>query len=104
MENDTSYDRNYESDVKLVKYQTNCGTTNLIFRNYVPRDTKLKFYKVLAVSVLSYVCELWTTTKKQDKRKTGLEIVFLKGVKRRSKLDRIRNEAISCLLYTSRCV
>ena len=31
--NDISYDKNYDIDVKLGKFQTICGTINHIFRN-----------------------------------------------------------------------
>ena len=75
--NNISYDINYEIDVKLGKFQTICGMINRIFRYKIRRDAKLKFYKFMAVPALSYGCELWTTTKKQDS---------------------------NCLLYTSRCV
>ena len=41
------YDGNYVIDVKLGKFQT----INRILRNKVRRDTKLKFYKGMAVPV-----------------------------------------------------
>ena len=41
--NDIHYDRNYDIDVKLAKFQTICGTINRNFRNKVRRDTKLKY-------------------------------------------------------------
>ena len=44
--NDIGYDRNYDIDVKLGKFQTNCGTINHTFRNKLHRDIKLKFYKL----------------------------------------------------------
>ena len=56
LENDIRYDRNYDIDVKLGKFQTVCGTIDRISRN--------KFYKVMAVPVLSYGCDVWTATKK----------------------------------------
>ena len=54
---DISYDRNYNIDVKLCKFQTICGPINRIFRNKIRRDTKLKLYEVIAVPELSYGCE-----------------------------------------------
>ena len=47
----------------------------------------------MTFGVLSYGCELWTTTKKQISKIQALEMEFLRGVKRFSKLDRIRNDA-----------
>ena len=41
----------YDIGVKLGKLQAICRTINRIFRNKVRRDTKLKFYKVMAVPV-----------------------------------------------------
>ena len=38
--------------------------------------------------------ELWRITSKQDGKIRALKMAFLRGVKRCSKLDRIRNEAI----------
>ena len=46
----------------------------------------------MAVSVLSYRCELWTTTKKQ-KVKYSPQKWRLRGIQRYCKLDRIKKEA-----------
>ena len=48
----------------------------------------------MAVPVLSYGRELPTATKKQESKIEDSEIASLSGVKRYSKLDRIKNEAI----------
>ena len=48
--NDTGCHRNYDINVKLGKFQE----IYHIFRNKVRRDTKLKFYKVMAVPCLLY--------------------------------------------------
>ena len=49
LENDIGYDRNCDIDVKLDKFQMICEKINRVFRNKVRRDTKLKFYKIMAV-------------------------------------------------------
>lgn len=66
-------------------------SSNLTFRNKVCQDTKLKFYRVIAVPVLFCWCEQWMTTVKQVSKIRAVEIAFLKGVKRCSNKDR-RNE------------
>ena len=47
-ENDIGYDRNYDIDVISGKFQKICGTTNRTFTDKVRRDSKLRFYKVIA--------------------------------------------------------
>ena len=56
--NGIGYDRKYDIYVKVGRFQTICGTINSIFNNKVRQDTNLKFYKAIAVPVLSYGCEL----------------------------------------------
>ena len=59
--NDIDHGKNYDIGVKLDEFQTICDTIDRIFSNNVRRDIELKFYKAMAVPVLSYGCELWTT-------------------------------------------
>lgn len=64
-----------------TKFQMTCRTICRILTNKVGRETKLKLYKVMAVSVLSYECELWTITKKQKSKIHVSETTFLNRVK-----------------------
>ena len=66
--------------VKLGKFHTNCRRINCIFRNKVCWDTKLKLHKVMAVPVLSYECELWIATKKEDSKIRTSTMEFLRLV------------------------
>lgn len=47
----------------------------------------------MALSVVSYVCDLWTTKKQENKVHT-LEMAFLREITRCSKPDNVRNEDI----------
>lgn len=49
---------NYNIAVRLGKFQKRCGATNCVFRNKIHCKTKLKFYKVMGVSILLYGSEL----------------------------------------------
>ena len=48
----------------------------------------------MAFTVLFCGCELWATTKKLGSKIQASGIAFLRGVKRRSKLYRLKNEAV----------
>ena len=45
----------------------------------------------MAIPVLSYGCELWTATKKEESTIQTSEMAFLRGLKRYSKLDHTKN-------------
>lgn len=70
---DNDCDKNYDTDVSLTKLQTTCRTMNCMFRNklYGAISTKLSLYCAM---------DNKQGTKKENTR----------GVKRRSKLDRIK--------------
>lgn len=91
---DIGYDKDHDIDIKLAKFQRICGTINRTCKNKFRRDTKLKFYKVMAIPVISYGSEMWTATKKQESKIQASEMKFLRGVKGCTKLDHIRNEEI----------
>ena len=54
----------------------------------------LQSCNVMAVPALSCTCELWTTTMRQESKIQASEMAYLRGVKRCSKFDRIKNKAI----------
>ena len=92
--NSVSYDRDYDVDKKLQKFQRICGTISRTLKNKTRRETKIKFYKVMAKPVLSYGSELWTMTKRQESRIQASEMKFLRQVKGCTRRDCIRNEDI----------
>lgn len=92
--NSISYDKECDVDNKLQKFQRICGTINQALKNKARRETKMKFYKVMAEPTLSYGSELWTVTKKQESKIQASEMKFLRQVKGCTRQDRIRNEEI----------
>lgn len=58
---DIDYNKNYDIALKLGKFLTICGTINHIFINKICRETNLKLYKVIMVSALPYVCNIYET-------------------------------------------
>jgi hypothetical protein len=58
------------------------------------KETNLKFYKIMAVTVLLYGSETWTMRKKDWNRIQAAEIKYLRTVKGCIRLDQITNEDI----------
>ena len=72
-----------DKNKSVKKYQMMCGKMQRTLRNKTRNDTKMKFYKLMAIPVLTgntysntYACETWTITEKEKQH-------------------------IHCLLYTS---
>lgn len=59
-----NYQNDRDMDNKVNKFQCICGTTNRKLRNKVRKETKLKFYKTVAMPTLLYGCETWVLIKK----------------------------------------
>ena len=78
----------------VCKFQRVCGTINRTFRNKIRNETKLKFYKVMAVPMLAYGSETWTLNKKQQSKIQASEMKFLRSVKGCTKRDLITNQSI----------
>jgi hypothetical protein len=53
---------NVESTSFLIHHHS--GTINRTLKNKICKDTLMKFYKIMAVPVLSYGSESWVTSKK----------------------------------------
>jgi hypothetical protein len=86
---------NYDADLqnKLHKFQYMCGTIKQTLINKTRKDTQLKFYKVMAVSVL-YGCKNWALNR-EDRRKTETaEIKFLRRVAGYTFRDEVINTII----------
>ncbi|KAJ4447240.1 hypothetical protein ANN_09244 [Periplaneta americana] len=91
---DIGFDKEYDVDNKIRNFQRVCGTITRTFRNKIRKETKLKFYKVMAVPTLAYGNETWTLTKKQQSKIQTTEMKFLRNVKGCTKRDLITNENI----------
>jgi len=54
----------------------------------------MKFYKVIARTILLYGSETWVATTRDMTRLEAAEMRFLRSVKGYTRLDKIRNEVI----------
>ena len=57
-------------------------------------DTQTRLYNVLAVPVVLYGSEAWTTTKLKEQRLRAAEMAFLRKIKGLTREDRVRNMTI----------
>jgi hypothetical protein len=70
------------------------GIINQIFKpSLVQKHTRIKVYKTIARSVLTYECEAWTIYKSDKARITANEMKFLRTAEY-TKLDKKRNMEI----------
>jgi hypothetical protein len=84
--------KNYDMEAKLQRFQLWCRTRKF------HEETGLKFYKVVAVSVLLYGSESWILTL-QQKRTEVAEMRFLRAAadKKRNEVTRQDSQASSLL-------
>jgi hypothetical protein len=68
-------------------------TQNL--ENKTGKETRVKFYKTVAVPALMYGSEIWVPTKEVQTRIQSTEMNFLRKTKGCTKLDHITNEMIT---------
>jgi hypothetical protein len=71
-----------------------CGTIHRTLINKTIKETRLKFYKTMAVPALMYGSVIWVPTKKVQTRIQSTEMNFLQKTKGCTKLDHITNEII----------
>ena len=90
---DISYFKKEDLFNKLSKFNFICGTIKRSLKN-TRRETKLKFYKVMAVPVLLYGCEFWTLTRKEERTIEAAEMRFLRSVAGCKLLDKRKSEDI----------
>lgn len=88
-----SYIKNEDMRNKINKFNQMCGTIKRNLKN-TRKETKLKFYKVMAVPVLLYGSECWTMTKQDEKKIEAAEMRFLRHVAGYTLWDRKRSEDI----------
>jgi hypothetical protein len=69
-----SYVRSEDPEIKLATFLQLIGTIKRIVLKRVRKETVLKFYKTLAVSVLLHGAENWTLTVPQKKRVEAAEM------------------------------
>jgi hypothetical protein len=71
-----------------------CGTVHRTLKNKTRKETRLKFYKTMAIPALMYESEIWVPTKKVQTRIKSTEMNFLRKTKGCTKLDHVTNELI----------
>ena len=65
---------------KLGRFQQICGTIRRNLKNKATRTTLLKFYKTVAVPVLTYGSEIWSLTETDKRKIETSEMRFLRSV------------------------
>ncbi|MFP3020755.1 MAG: hypothetical protein ACEY3F_05440, partial [Wolbachia sp.] len=89
---DISYKTENDVTNKLHKFQTIRGTIHRTLGNKTRKDTRIKFYKLMAVLVLTYDSETCITTRRDEQRIQTSEMKFLRRTTGCSIRDQIRNE------------
>ena len=79
---------------KINRFQSVCGTISKTFKNKARLDTQTRLYNILAVPVVLYGSEAWTTTKLKEQRLRAAEMAFLRKIKGLTREDRVRNMTI----------
>lgn len=95
---DISFNIDRDVENKLVKFRNVCGTIHKYLRNRTRKETRLKFYKTIAVPTLMYASETWVNTKKIKNKIQTAEMKFLRNTLGCSLLDKKRNSEIRDIL------
>ena len=61
----------------------------------ISTQTKLELYRVLVLFIATYGCETWTLKKKDEQRLLVFEMACLRKIQGVTRLDKVRNTAIS---------
>jgi hypothetical protein len=83
---DVSYEKD-NSDNRLAKFRNVCGTVHKYLKHKTRKDTRLKFYKTIAVPILIYSSEASVLSKREESKIQSSEMLFLRSVKGRSRTD-----------------
>ena len=85
-----------EADIKHKTETFNriCGTISRTLKNRARKETKLKFYKTMAIPAGLYGAESWVLTSKDKNRIQASEMRFLRSVVGVTRKDQVRNEDI----------
>lgn len=80
--------------MKINRFQSMCGTIRRTLKNKTLRKTQLKFYKTMAVPMLTYACENWTLNRSDRRKIETAEMKFLRSVAGYTLFDKKHNEDI----------
>lgn len=92
MQEDGKIDSEIEQRIGATGRLYNAIRKTFLEKKEIPKQTKVEIYKKVAVPVLTYSSESWTTTEKHQSRLTSMEMRFLRKIENKTKLDRIKNE------------
>ena len=71
-----------------------CGTIRRTLKNKTLQETQMKFYKTLAVPVITYGCENWSLNRTEKRKIESSEMKFLRSVAGFTLLDQQKSEDI----------
>lgn len=81
-------------NAKLSRFQMICGTIDKTLKNKTRKETRMKFYKTMAVPALLYGSEVWVSSNSTKRKIQSTEMRFLRKTKGCTRMDKIRNEEI----------
>ena len=96
---DMSYNRELDIQNKLNKFLKITGLINRVLNvNKIRRQTKIKVYNTLAISMLTYGSEVWALRKTDKRRIEAAEMLFMGRTAGVTLRDRIHSEDIRNML------
>ncbi|XP_075210534.1 uncharacterized protein LOC142317874 [Lycorma delicatula] len=78
---DLSYDRNIDIDKKLSRFEEVCDLIRRTVGKQIREETQLRFYKTMAVPILTSDSEVWVLQSWNELRIQVAEMRFLRAVK-----------------------
>ena len=91
---EVSFDREHDIPQKIAKFNLICGTIHRTLKGKARKETEIKFYKTMAIPLMTYGSEVWTKTRQDESRIQASEMRFLRSVQGYTRLDQIRNDII----------
>jgi hypothetical protein len=82
-----SYCLKGDINIKLNKFQRMCGTIQRTLRQKTLQSTQLKYYKIMAVPMLTYASENWTINRSDKNKTESGEMKFLHSIAGYTLLD-----------------
>lgn len=87
-------------DTKLSRFKMICSTIHKTLRNKTRKETRMKFYKTMAVPTLLYGSEVWVSSNSTKRKIQSAEMYFLRRTKGCTLMDKVKNEEIRTELQT----
>jgi hypothetical protein len=71
---------NRDFEINWNRFNQMCSTIRRTLKNKTRKETQAKFYKAMALSVLTYRSEIWIATKEQAKKIKTAEMKLLRSL------------------------